>query len=59
MNKDERFQNNSHEASNLAFADFVVRFRPFASVFGFASAMTLETSLVASDFVVLLRRETP
>ena len=35
-------QNNSHQASNLAFADSFVSFRLFASVFGFASQMTLE-----------------
>ena len=32
-NKYPRFQNNSHEASNLAFANSFVRFRPFASIF--------------------------
>ena len=34
-NKDRPFQHNSHEASELAFSDSCVSFRPFASVFGF------------------------
>ena len=34
INKDGRFQHNSQEANNLAFADSFVRCRLFASVFG-------------------------
>lgn len=34
-NKDGPFQPNSHNASDLAFADSFVRLRLFASVFGF------------------------
>ena len=33
--KDERFQHNSHDVSELAFSDSFVGSRLFASVFGF------------------------
>jgi hypothetical protein len=35
LNKHGPFQANSHSASDLAFSDSVIGFRPFASVFGF------------------------
>jgi hypothetical protein len=35
-NRDGHFQYNSREANNLAFADSVIRFRPFASVCEFS-----------------------
>jgi hypothetical protein len=48
VNKDRPFQRNAHKASELACSDSFVRLRPFASVAGFAGAMSLEMSLAAN-----------
>jgi hypothetical protein len=56
-NKDGPFSRTPRHASNFAASCSFVGFRRFASVFDFASGMTLTMTLATKDFPVSLRED--